>query len=85
MDTNTGTYVTFTDENIPFEDLPQACVASGSLPVVFPPQQMYGYVLMDGGVAWNTNINTAVQKCRNMGYDDPDIIVDLAVCGYQTT
>ena len=37
MDVNLGEYVPQTQENTSFEQLPQAMLASGSIPTVFPP------------------------------------------------
>jgi len=35
---------------------------------------------MDGGTVWNTNLVSGVLKCREMGYDDVNIIVDILNC-----
>ena len=72
----------FDQTNISFEELPQAAMSSGSIPVVFPPQHFHGYVLMDGGTVWDINIDSAVNQCLDAGYDEKDIIMDVIVCGY---
>ena len=36
VDVNTGEYVTYTEENSSFEEMPQRCLASSSIPFVFP-------------------------------------------------
>ena len=66
-----------------FEELPRAVLASGSIPVVFPPMHLQGKYLIDGGTVWNTNVNSAVQKCRDMGFADHDIVVDVVTCHYE--
>lgn len=63
VDVNTGEYVTFNENNTTFDDLPQSCASSGSIPVVFPPQHFKGHILMDGGTVWNVNIDSAVNYC----------------------
>jgi len=68
VDANTGEYVTWTEKNTSFEELPQACTSSGSIPGAFFPQEMKGYVLMDGGTMWNANVDSAVNYCLEKGF-----------------
>ena len=35
---------------------------------------------MDGGVAWNTNLVSAVERCREMVDDDSEIVLDIINC-----
>lgn len=35
---------------------------------------------MDGGTVWNTNLVSAVERCRETADDDSDITVDILVC-----
>lgn len=35
---------------------------------------------MDGGAVWNTNLVSAVQRCREVVDDDSKIIVDIVEC-----
>jgi predicted acylesterase/phospholipase RssA len=67
-DTRTGEYHTF-DESTPREELPTAVISSASIPAVFPDRNYKGYILMDGGTVWNTNLVSAVQKCMDMGFE----------------
>ena len=82
VDVNTGDYVVMDQTNTPVEDLAQSAIASGSLPGIFPPQQMNGYVFMDGGTVWDVNLTSAVEQCKEIVEDYSDIIVDIAICGY---
>lgn len=43
---------------------------------------MNGHVFMDGGMVWNVNLATAVEQCMEIVDDYTDVIVDVAVCGY---
>ena len=82
VDTNTGDYVAMTQKDTPIEDLPKAALASASIPVVFPPTLLNGYVFQGGGTAWTTNLYSAVEQCREIVDDYSDIIVDIAICGH---
>ena len=84
VDANSGVYVPWTNENTTIETLPQAVMSSASIPFVFPPQHMDGYVLMDGGSVWNINIPTAINYCLDQGFTEEDIILDVAICGYSS-
>ncbi|CDW71376.1 patatin-like phospholipase family protein [Stylonychia lemnae] len=75
VDVNTGQYVTF-DEQIPMKDVPTAILASASIPFVFPPTVFQDHTLMDGGTVWNTNLVSAVDKCKSMGFKEEDVIID---------
>jgi len=39
---------------------------------------------MDGGTDYNTNIVSAVEKCKKQGFKNEDIILDVLVCGYNS-
>ena len=80
-DVATGEYVTFTQDNILFEQVGQAALSSGSIPGVFPPQHFQGRVLMDGGTIWDINIDSAIQQCLEVVKDPSQIVVDVAICG----
>ena len=60
VDVNSGDYEVFTQDNTTFEEIPTAAFASGSIPTVFPPQYLHGFILMDGGTVWNINVDTAI-------------------------
>ncbi|CDW71375.1 patatin-like phospholipase family protein [Stylonychia lemnae] len=79
VDVNTGQYVIF-DDSMPFSDLPLLTVASASIPFIFPHRHYGDHILMDGGTVWNTNLISAVDKCKAMGHADSDIILDIILC-----
>jgi len=80
---DTGEYVQFTDKNITLDEVAQAAVASSSIPVVFPPYVWEGKgVFMDGMTAYNTNAQSAIDRCLDGIVDDESkIIVDVLICG----
>lgn len=82
VDVNTGDFIAMNQDNTVVEDLAQAALSSGSIPAVFPPQHLNGHLFMDGGTVWNANLSSAVQQCLEVVDDVADIIVDVAICGY---
>jgi hypothetical protein len=36
--------------------------------------------MMDGGTVWNTNLASAVERCRELVTNDEDIIMDVITC-----
>lgn len=36
---------------------------------------------MDGGTAWDVNVDSGVTQCLDMGFKEKDIIMDVVVCG----
>lgn len=80
VDVNSGEYVVF-DDSMPFSDFPLLVVSSASIPFIFPHRHYGNHILMDGGTVWNTNLVSAVDKCKDMGFEDKDIILDIILCG----
>ena len=58
----------------------QAIRATASIPVFFEPVYIDGSVLVDGGVYTNLNVHEAILRCREHGFADKDIIVDVIMC-----
>jgi predicted acylesterase/phospholipase RssA len=50
---------------------------STAVPFVFPPVLWKDRILMDGGVAWNLDITSAIHKCRELVDSDDKIILDV--------
>lgn len=80
-DASTGAEKTW-DETLDFETLLKAIDASSSYPGFFSPVSDIGdgTVYYDGGVSFSVNIHSAVLKCRDMGFDDKDIVLDVLLC-----
>lgn len=79
VDVNTGTYDLY-DEKSP-KDAVKAVLSSASIPFAFPTQKWEGHTDMDGGTVWNTNIISAIDRCREQVDDDSQITVDIITCG----
>ena len=80
-DANTGHYITF-NETV---ELAYAAISSSSIPAAFPSRKWSNYegkdvVCVDGGAVWNINTPTAIQRCREEGFEDKNIIVDIVLC-----
>lgn len=73
---NTGEYTKFT-QDIGIEMLPTACFASGAWPGVFPSVNINGQWYGDGAVTSNLDPYHGIEKCRELGYSDNDIVMDL--------
>lgn len=56
-----------------------AVLASASVPGLFPPVTFDGHLLIDGGTAYNTNVEQAILRCREIGAEDASIILDILV------
>ena len=56
VDANTGLKVTFTDENVPYDQFYHAVMGSASVPGAFPPHKFGTHLLMDGMTAYNTDV-----------------------------
>ncbi len=76
VDANTGEIVTF-DETCDKETLVKGLCASTAVPFVFPPVVLGDKVLMDGGVAWNLDVASAIKKCRLLVDSDEKIVLDV--------
>jgi predicted acylesterase/phospholipase RssA len=80
VDVDTGNYHIF---NETIKDPARAILSSSSIPFIFPNQVWKDpeeIVCMDGGTVYNTNIVSAVQRCRETVDDDSEIIIDIVVC-----
>lgn len=83
VDSNTGDYIIF---NETVSNPAKAIISSSSLPFIFPHQIWEDQngdkiVCMDGGTVWNTNLVTAIQRCREQVDDDSEITLDVIDCG----
>jgi predicted acylesterase/phospholipase RssA len=80
VDVGSGEYVVF-DEKEARDDLIDAVIASSSIPFVFPPRQTHDRTMMDGGTAWNFNLESAIDRCLELVDDESQIIIDTILCG----
>ena len=78
VDANSGNYIQW-DENSP--DPMKSVISSAAIPFVFNDQIWDDgqTVAIDGGSVYNTNLVSAVQKCRDQVEDDSQITLDVLV------
>jgi len=81
-DVNTGNYIVFNETST---DIPKSVVSSASIPFAFPHQVWEmpdgsQIVCMDGGTVYNTNLVSAVDRCREQVDHDEEITVDIVIC-----
>ena len=57
VDVENGEITVFDEKNTPFDEFYLAVTASSAMPGVFPPVRYKGHLLMDGGVAYNTQVD----------------------------
>ena len=79
IDISNGQVVIF-DETVPYEDRVQAVISSTSIPFAFTPQRMDGSDLIDGGLFSGISLGDPIERCREEGVADEDIIVDVITC-----
>ncbi|CDW73180.1 patatin-like phospholipase family protein [Stylonychia lemnae] len=76
VDTNSGNIVSF-DEKTLAQDLIKGLVATSSVPFVFPGLKIQDTLMIDGGVAWNLDVASAILKCREVVDSDSKIVLDI--------
>ena len=57
-------------------------VASASIPIFFPAVDdlLKDHMLVDGGIFSNLELDESILKCREKGFEDNNIIVDIILC-----
>jgi NTE family protein len=79
VDLKSGKIVLF-DETVPEAIRAKSIISSASIPFVFPPIEIDDYALVDGGTFMNIDIGDPIERCREKGFADADIIVDVLMC-----
>jgi predicted acylesterase/phospholipase RssA len=80
VDVKDGSYKDFSEKNITNGDnLVDALYASLSFAGFFPPAEVLGSSYYDGSAVWDVDIFSAVNKCKDKGFADKDIIVDVVL------
>ena len=67
------------DETTPLSIRNKSVMSSASIPSVFPPVEIDGMELVDGGTFSNLVLNEPIRRCQEE-VDDADIIVDVILC-----
>ena len=73
----TGMFENFDSEDLDQDEYIGAIMASGAFPVFFPNIKFKNKIWMDGGVKVSVDLPTSVIKCKNMGFDEHNIVIDV--------
>eukprot|EP00347_Sterkiella_histriomuscorum_P010239 403377058 len=76
VDANSGNVISF-DETTDPDSLIRGLVATTSVPFVFPALKIEDKIMIDGGVAWNLDVASAIMKCREIVDSDAKIVLDI--------
>ena len=69
------------DESTPLAVRNKAIFSSASIPFVFPPVELDGMFLNDGGAFASASIGDPIRRCQEEeGVNKIDIIVDVILC-----
>lgn len=78
VDVLDGSYRDFSDANVTSgENLVDAMYASMSFAGFFPPAEVLDSSWFDGSAVWDIDIFTAVNRCKDMGFENENIVVDV--------
>ena len=78
VDVLDGSYKDFSDTNVTQgENLVDAMYASMSFAGFFPPAEVLGSSYFDGSAVWDIDIFSAINRCKEEGFAESDIIVDV--------
>lgn len=73
-----GSYRDFSETDITQDDnLVDAMFASMSFAGFFPPADVLGSQWFDGSAVWDIDIFSAINRCKDLGYKNSDIVVDV--------
>ena len=71
------TSISYKANTLTQEQLSKAILASTSMPFVFPYMKTDDALLVDGGVLFNVDVESAIDECRAMGFSDENIVIDV--------
>lgn len=78
VDVVTGAYKEFSADNITQgQNLHDALYASLSFAGFFPPADVLGSYFFDGSAVWDIDIFSGVNRCKDKGFANEDIVVDV--------
>jgi len=73
-----GTYRDFSEVDVTQDNnLVDAMFASMSFAGFFPPADVLGSQWFDGSAVWDIDIFSAINRCKDLGYQNSEIVVDV--------
>lgn len=79
VDIGTSQVVLF-DETTPMDIRNDAVLGSMSVPAILPSVEIGDLHLIDGGIYTNLALGDPIERCRDEGVSDENIIVDVLMC-----
>jgi predicted acylesterase/phospholipase RssA len=80
VDVVTGAYKEFSTDNITAgQNLHDALYASLSFSGFFPPADVLDSYYFDGSAVWDIDIFSAINRCKDKGFQNTDIVVDVVL------
>lgn len=81
VDMGSGEYEVF-NHTESFANYKKAVYASAAFPAFFPTENTIDRQVhyLDGGVIYVVDIPTVVNRCRELGYDEDQIVIDVVLC-----
>jgi len=76
----TGDYEAFDVSLFEKKDYVDSVMSSSAFPFIFPNVNFQNKTFMDGGVKFSLDIPSAIQKCRDKGFSDNQIVIDVVLC-----
>lgn len=76
----TGLYEIHEVKTLSKEDLIKVVMSSSAVPVIFPSIKYNNTYYEDGGVIHGIDVVSGINECRNKGFSDDKIIVDIIKC-----
>ena len=76
----TGNYDTFDFKSLSRDEYLAAILSSASVPFIFPNTNIKNNFYADGGGKFSIDVPSAIQKCRDLGFTDDKILVDVVLC-----
>ena len=82
IDVETGEVIIFDEsiDELSHEERINALISSTSIPGAFAPERIDGRSLADGSLHTTVAIGEPINRCRDEGYKDEDIIIDILMC-----
>lgn len=79
VNADTARYDRF-NETLSVQEIKEAARGSAAVPVVFPHVHVGDFDYIDGGIISTYDIGGVVERCRDDGFQDEDIVVDVVLC-----
>ena len=83
VNADTGKFEAYTEKE-PKEKWVSMILASASIPGAFPPVDLDGKNLIDGGTYYDLELHSVIDRCMEIVDDEADIIVDVLHCSFIT-